>query len=173
VRVLAFDIAYFSGWACTSRNSPGPEWGSFGVACDGANGIGRGLYNFRRELYRLLDSKKPDVLAWEKPLPGTKHLAAFDEFVRGATGLLRLAAFELQFEILPCDMKAVRKHFIGYGTGLGAKHEVWQRCRVLGYACENDDESDAIATWDYATGIMKAREYERKDSARSRRQAGR
>lgn len=163
MRVLAFDIAYFSGWAATGPDGSSPVWGSFGIECDGENGLGRGLYNFRREVYQLIDFKKPDVLAWEKPLPGTKHLAAFDDYVRGAVGILRVFGFELDLECLACDMKAVRKHFIGDGTRFDAKQQVFLRCKTLGYACANDDESDAIATWDYATGLLKARELAGRD----------
>lgn len=158
--VLAFDIAYTSGWAVTAPDSPhGVIWGHFGVGGDGEEGIGRALFDFWRHLEEILDNHLVACLAWEKPLPGTKHLASFDEYVRGATGLLRLTAFQRNFQILPCDMKAVRRHFIGDGTRFDAKAQVWQRCKVLGYECANDDESDAIATWDYAVGIMKARAY--------------
>ena len=171
--ILAFDIAYQSGWAATGPEGK-PVWGHFGVDCEGTNGVGRGLYHFRRELYRLIDSRKPQVLAWEMPLPGTKHGARFDDYVRGAVGILRLAAFELELVTMACDQKAVRKHFIGDGRPSSeAKQQVWFRCRTLGYLCANDDESDAIAVLDYATGVEKVREYEQKDRARIRRQASR
>lgn len=158
--VLAFDIAFRSGWAVTSSDPLGLQWGSFSIDCDGEEGIGRGLSNFCRELGRLITAHVGIAcLAWEKPLPGIKHSAVYDEYVRGATGLLRMTAFDMNIQALPCDMKAVRRHFIGDGTRHDAKGQVWQRCKALGYHCRNDDESDAIATWDYATGIMRLRDY--------------
>jgi Holliday junction resolvasome RuvABC endonuclease subunit len=174
MKILAFDIAYQTGWAATEGPGVVLVYGSFGVECDGENGLGRCLYNFRRELYRLIDKRKPDVLAWELPLPATLHGARYDDFVRGAVGILRVAAFELDLIALACDQKQVRKHFIGDGRpSPEAKRQVWFRCKALGYHCANDDESDAIAVWDYATGLMKVREYEQKDRARLRREAGR
>jgi|SRR5215831_11914647 len=173
--VLAFDIAYTSGWAWTQ--GPSVVWGHFGIEPDSDDkSIGRCLYNFRRELYSLVDKHKPGCLAWEMPLPGSKHLASFDDYVRGAVGILRLAAFELDLAVLPCDMKSVRKHFIG-GNPADAKQQVWHRCKVLGYDCKTDDESDAIAVWDFATGKLKVRELAGRDiygqNARHGRQGGR
>lgn len=160
--VLAFDIAYQTGWAVSAPDRPeGVYWGHFGVECGGEEGIGRGLAHFAHHLAGILSADLDfSCLAWERPIQASRHSAAYDEFVKGAIGLLRMEAFNRGWTALPCDMKAVRRHFIGQGTG-DAKAQVFQRCKVLGYACKNTDESDAIATWDYAVGIMKARAYAR------------
>ena len=170
--VLAFDIATTSGWAVTDKGG-GPAWGHFGIESDSdENNNGRALYHFRREVYRLIDKYKPTVLAWEMPIPASKHTAAYDEYVKGGIGILRCFAFELDLQTLPCDLKSVRRHFIG-GNPADAKQQVWHRCKVLGYDCKNDDESDAIATWDYASGQLKVQAYGRAANRFSRQESRR
>lgn len=168
--VLAFDIAYRTGWAHSSSSPQGVNFGHFGVSCEGEEGIGRALSHFASKLGMLmacLPEAQPGLgcLAWEKPIQASKHSAEYDEFVKGATGILRMTAFDRGLQILPCDMKAVRKHFIGAGVRQDGKSQVWMRCQSLGYQCQNMDESDAIATWDYAVGVMKARAYAGKSQA--------
>lgn len=160
--VLAFDIAYRTGWAHSSSSPQGVNFGHFGVSCEGEEGIGRGLSHFASKLGMLM-ACLPELgcLAWEKPIQASKHSAAFDEFVKGATGILRMTAFDRGLHILPCDMKSVRRHFIDAGVRQDGKSQVFMRCQTLGYEVQNTDESDAIATWDYAVGVMKVREYAR------------
>lgn len=162
--ILAFDIASRTGWAATTNGDDGPgiAWGHFAIELGGEEGIGRGLSHFCRNLERIIVTfPGVDVLAWEKPIQASKHSAVYDEFVKGAIGLLRMTAFDRNWQTLACDMKAVRRHFIGDGVLHDAKAQVFQRCKVLGYAVKNDDESDAIATLHYAIGTMKVRAYAR------------
>lgn len=72
------------------------------------------------------------------------------------TGALRAAAHRHGCTTLMVASSTVRRHFIGVGNlkSKDAKLAVQARCRLLGWAVEDDNAADAVATWSYAMALL-------------------
>jgi hypothetical protein len=107
---------------------------------------------------RLRDGEKPDAVYYEAPIPEralgpqtNAHSTALKFVLLGAIlGPLRAKGIKA----VPANIQRVRKHFIGRGNlkSSQAKPLVMARCRALGWAPENHDQSDAAAVWDFGCG---------------------
>jgi hypothetical protein len=123
---------------------------------------------------RYLAENKPDAVFYEEGLPlgalfatVAKHgvqaafrLGATDEtlgFLRGAIGVVESCAAAARIRrIEAIGVQDARRHLLGAGRipkGEGKKL-VFDRCKMLGWAPKNNDESDALALWSLACAKM-------------------
>lgn len=78
------------------------------------------------------------------------HSAASASALIQLTGALRAAAHRAGCKVMLVSVHAARRHFIGTArmNGADAKAAVMQRCRVLGWDYQgNDNIGDAMAVW--------------------------
>ena len=67
-------------------------------------------------------------------------LAAVTEMIAASRGIPCSAA----------NMQSVRKNFVGSGRPGNPKKAVADRCKLLGWTCRDDNQSDACAVWSFA-----------------------
>jgi len=158
MRVLALDIANHTGWAWGEPGSP-PKGGTLEVGADQGE-LGKAFYDYENVLAGLLDKLgSPQVIAYEAPLTQIKGRPAINSSVTsqrllGLIAITQMLGYAYGARMLPCQITAVRQHFCGSRSA--TKDEVWRRCLQCGWRPVNLDEADALATWDYAQGKLKA-----------------
>jgi len=117
-----------------------------------------------RAVSTLMERYEPDHVFFEAPIGGEKANA----FLIGLTACITgtVASYGVPVERAP--VQSVRKHFLGKhlvkkdfpgmseAQARGAiKQRVVGRCTALGWTPKNDDESDAMAIWDYGCGRLR------------------
>jgi hypothetical protein len=99
----------------------------------------------------------PDLIFIEAMLPpeamhGHTSRAVRDRLA-GLHAVIRAVAYLRGcYQIEAANVGDIRAHFIGE-RGLrrdAAKSAVFERCQQLGWNCDNENESDALALWSYA-----------------------
>ena len=106
-----------------------------------------------RNFLSLIDELNPRLIAIEKPIAaGVKGSEARVALAFGYRAAAMQAAFAKNRRVEEYSVGSIRKHFIGEGklSRKIAKERVMDRCKRLGWSCDNDNESDACAVWDYA-----------------------
>ena len=162
MKVMAFDLATHSGWACGSSGEQ-PRSGVITLKKAGARRE-VAFANFVAWLQERIPEHQPDLIVKEAPLA----LEAFhivrssEDNVRiqfGLHAILEAMAERFGVDVLDAPMASVRKHFIGHshmGERAKTKGAVVQRCHVLGYMpkdCMDDNRADALAVWDWACAV--------------------
>jgi hypothetical protein len=106
---------------------------------------------------------RPDIIVIEALLPPTAMKGQTTRAVRdrlaGLHAIVRACATLRGIErIEAVPVGAIRAHFIGDRSlhRLNAKAAVMDKCRMLGWHFENDNEADALALWSYACGLYNA-----------------
>lgn len=166
--VLALDLATMVGWACgplprrpltlieaTVQKPPQPRSGTFRVALPGA-GVGRFLASYGDWLQMMLDEHAPQGICFESPILPKKSNVVTSRKLIGLAGVTEMMAHDYDIrwvrEVAPSSVKL---HISGYG-GPGKEH-VKQAIMARGWRFADDNESDALAIWDFA-GHLFARE---------------
>jgi len=122
---------------------------------------------------RYFRENQVDALFYEKGLPiaalfasvakggaqAAFRMGATDEtigFLRGAIGVVEACAHRARVpRIEGVGVQQARHALLGYSPKRGeGKDEVSERCRILGWAHKNQDESDALAIWSMGVGLM-------------------
>lgn len=161
--ILALDLASVTGIAVGLPGGAPTAW-SFDL------GAGRSEdHRFSQALvltHKLIERHKPDLLAIEAPVGGPKT----SHFLVGLVACVRGCAFNRKVRIESYNIAAIRKHFVGgHVTSAAYKHLdpkrrknearkagknlVMNRCRQLGWQCDDDNAADAAALWDYACAL--------------------
>jgi hypothetical protein len=104
-----------------------------------------------------LQADAPHLIFVEAMLPPDAMKNATSRAVRdrlaGLHGIIRGVAYlRGTYRIEAATVGDIRGHFLG-ARGLrrdAAKRATVERCRALGWRCENDNEGDALALWSYA-----------------------
>ena len=161
MKVLTFDIA----------TSTGVAYGAAGGTPRTATiDLGKGLPDVERfaKAIRMtkhyLEEYRPDAVFTEAPIGGknaSQFLIGVAACVRGQTGLMG-------FPVHSVNVASVRKHFLGRHyvkadfptlstamTKKEIKRLVQDRCALLGWRVDGDDQADAAALWDYACAKMR------------------
>lgn len=150
MRIGALDLATASGWAVDAEGGGHPRLGTFRLP-DVARG--HAFLAFEKFLYEFLHDNHVERVAVEKPMfvpaPGrfvyeetSLKLIGLVALTESVTAALGLPPVEL------VGVTTIRKYFCGHGRA--KKPDVMARCRQLGWAFANDNESDAAALWSYA-----------------------
>jgi len=155
--VLGLDLATTTGWA---RGEVGgiPRCGSqtFGTTGASSNAVfGHALKFFSA---MLGTEPKPDLIVVEQMLPPDAMRGATNKATRdrlaGLHGILRGVAFcRGLYEVHEVSVLAVRRHFLGFQNA--KKHDVFDRCRKMGWSVSNTDEADAAALWHFSCSLLK------------------
>lgn len=153
--ILALDLANGFGWA---SGSPGthPFVGSGRFAPEGSSQAAIGAAATKWLADRLA-VEKPYAIYIERPRLHTvaKGTSSYQS-IYALLGLCYLAAAVAHlrgvYRVEAVEVRQVREHFIGKGSlpGPEAKKLVSERCAQLGWETANNDESDALAIWDFA-----------------------
>jgi hypothetical protein len=162
-QVLALDLAARTGWA---RGWPGdamPVSGSVRFAKEGAS-MAHVFSSCRAWLGTFLASN-PAVqwVVFEAPLPPIfKRGATNANTIRQLHGLCAVVEELLDthggYDVREARVSDVRIHFLGsnkYRRG-EAKAYTIKRCKMLGWAPEDDNAADALALWHYQTSLLTA-----------------
>lgn len=161
--ILALDVATVTGAAVGSPGGKPTAW-----SIDFGQGKSED-YRFSQALvhtHRLIEHHKPDLVAIEAAIggPRTSH------FLVGLVSCIRGCAFNRRVRVETYSVAAIRRHFCGghvtsaaYGhlepkkrkaaARSAGKNLVMQRCRQLGWQCDDDNAADAAALWDYACAL--------------------
>lgn len=150
MRLLYFDTATSTGWACGDTGGE-PVWGSFDLPRTNDD-IFTFLKVFKRHVERLVDEHKPTDIGFEAPL-----LSPRDNPMK----LRRLYGLAIKVEEvagekgLPCQeapVSEVKAHMLGPKYPRDSERSkllIRVECRKAGWEIKNSDEADAIAGWDY------------------------
>ncbi len=156
MRVLTFDIA----------TSTGVAWGTAGeTPLATTHDLGKGLSDAKRFAKVIeiagdhIETYQPDLVAYEAPVAG-KHA---NHLLIGLVGCVAGVAASYGHDPVKIDIGSYRKHFLGKhyikrdfptlkdaAARKAIKQLVIDRCELLGWSPDNDDEADAMALWDYA-----------------------
>lgn len=157
-RILALDIATQTGWA---YGAPGevPRAGTivFGGQGSSLGKAGRGMMRWFSDFLKLFPT---DTIYFEAPFDprhmGMKTNMNTSRKLLGFAFMLEaLAEAKGIFDISECEVKDVRKHFIGCNPKNDKGKELVQtRCRQLGWKFDSADAADALAVWSYACAIV-------------------
>lgn len=107
----------------------------------------------------LLTKYKPDLVVFEAPIGGPKT----SHFLVGAAAVFTGRVEEMGFRCEQVHSSTARKHFMGRALQVkdfpgknvdqrkkALKQVIIDRCYLLGWKVQTDDEADACAIWDYA-----------------------
>lgn len=123
---------------------PGAEDHTFPLTCAR---LGRSI----TELCRML---KIEHVAVEKPIVamGANNAAHTMVALMKLTGGIITVAAMTGASVSEPAISTVRKHFIGQGNlrSQDAKRAVMERCRLLGWPYQDDNQADANAVWAFA-----------------------
>lgn len=155
MKILAMDIATKTGIAVgVSGGDPRSWFMDLGQAPDD-----RRFSNVLRLTHGLIEAHQPDLIAVEAAIGGPKASA----YLIGLVACVRGCAFNRGVRCESVHLGSVRKHFLGkhftardfpgmkrIEAKRAMKRMVMDRCQLLGWPVETDDEADAVALWDYA-----------------------
>lgn len=158
--ILALDLATTCGWA---RGCVGavPASGSilFARAQASDNAVFAAALTW---LSGVLEPKpRPDLIVIEALLPPQAMKGHTSRAVRdrlaGLHGIVRAVAFlRGVYRIETAAVGDVRGHFINDRAckRKEAKRETVEKCRALGWPCDDDNAADALAVWSYMCGLI-------------------
>jgi hypothetical protein len=157
--VAAFDIATSTG--CADGQSGGrPRCWTWSLKRSGTRSAKLAL--LRDYADRYFAENRPDAVFYERGLgiAAAMEIGMSDDtmaLLRGAIGVVEASAAKARIpHIHAVGVQEARRYLLGPGRiprGEG-KALVRERCRVLGWAAANDDESDAACIWALGCGQM-------------------
>lgn len=161
IDILALDIATTCGFA-RGRVGEVPTSGSISFTKRAGSSDNAVFANALAWLSDLLEPQpRPDMLVVEALLPPTAMKGHTSRAVRdrlaGLHGIVRAVAhLRGIYRITEAKVSDVRGHFINDRAckRIAAKRETIEKCRALGWPCDNDNAADALATWSYACGLI-------------------
>ena len=166
MKVLALDIATNTGVAVGNSGENPKSWSVYlGDAPDD-----RRFSNVLKLTEGLIEKNRPDLIVVEAAIGGPKASA----YLIGLVACVRGQAARMGVRCEAAHLATVRKHFLGKSLSVkhfphlkpaaakkAIKQQVIDRCNLLGWAPDTDDEADACALWDYACAAY-ARGYQSK-----------
>jgi hypothetical protein len=162
-RILALDTSTHTGWAhCGDDPSGRPHYGTLHLPGWRRESIGRSYAMLHVFLDVKITSRGITHLVIERPL--TVHAHAYDkgknaDLAAALLGFVAVAECVASLKDIKCHIESpqtVRKHFVGNGRPADPKFAVIARCKQLGWKVDDDNQADALATWDYARSILRA-----------------
>lgn len=156
MKILALDVATVMGVAFGRPQTAPVTWTvGFGEVRDHDARFAKAI-RFIRQMHHDL---APDLVVIEAAIGGKDANA----FLIGLVACIRGAAKDLGIKTAVYANASIRKHFIGKhltkrdfphlsetAATKAIKAQVFNRCRALGWAVSDYDQSDAAALWDYA-----------------------
>ena len=149
--VLALDLATRVGFAFDG-GAGAPITGSRTLR-GGAGALGAMGKDCSAWLAEMIETIKPDILAFEAPLMGGRGVvfnAATARLLIGLAFLAETIAEAYELRCYEAHVQSVRKYFLGTARSKNAKKETVARCRMLGWDVATHDAADAAALWAFA-----------------------
>lgn len=102
----------------------------------------------------LIDRHKPDLIALEEAFArGGRDTGSALKLTFGLRSVILTVARIRGVPTVEFAVSTIDKHFLGHRQTAGRKRRklaVADRCRQLGWRCEDEDQADACAVWDLA-----------------------
>lgn len=160
-RVLALDLATTTGWAYGAPGSV-PKCGHIRFAPPGASRaqVYRVFRTWMEDKWNVRDHQ-PDLIVYELPMQplhmkGKTNIDT-SKLLLGLAEHLEEWSFDV-IELREATVAQVRSHFLGSNMKSAiAKHETFERCKMIGWPVETTDESDACALWHYQCSWLNPR----------------
>lgn len=150
--ILAIDLGTNYGWACGPQRI---EYGGNKLPHDVSDG--RALCLFADGLVRLINRRRPDVIAVEQPFINYKR--SQPQQVRrwfAYLGILHMVACRFGIPIKEYSPMTIKKHFVGHGHA--EKFMIGMECERRGWTPQNDDVADALAVLSCAANMPRSDE---------------
>lgn len=164
IRVLALDTSTHTGWAhCGPSPTDRPVYGTLNLPGWRRDVVGKSYAALHSFVSDKIRNESITHVVIERPL--TVHAHAYNEGKDAdlAAALLGLVAIGECAAVLAgarCHIESpatIRKHFVGNGRPRDPKAAVMARCSQLGWRVADDNQADALATWDYAVSRLRSR----------------
>jgi hypothetical protein len=158
--ISAFDIATVTGGADGDPNGKPRAW--HWNLKEAGDSRPLKLAMLRDYTDRYLAEHKPDAVFYERGLglAAAMEIGMSDDtmaLLRGAIGVVESCAAAARIKrIEAIGVQDARRHLLGAGRipkGEGKKL-VMERCRMLGWAPQNNDQADALCLWSLACAKM-------------------
>lgn len=161
IRVLALDTSTHTGWAHCSDVPGRPRFGTLDLPGWRRESIGRSYAKLHEFLDVKITAHGITHLVIERPL--TVHAHAQDtgknaDLAAALLGFVAVSECVASLKGIRCHVESpqtVRKHFVGNGRPVDPKLAVVARCKQLGWKVCDDNQADALATWDYARAMLR------------------
>lgn len=155
-RILALDLSRKSGWAFGSPGQkPKSGWMHFGPSDASHEAVFARAASWTRA---AIDQWRPTLICWEAPIGGTGGRINTNTFslLFGLPAIVGVTAYEAGiYDVRKATPQEVRMYFLGRNMrSADAKAATQARCRLLGWKFGDDNEADALATWDYLCHIV-------------------
>lgn len=161
-RVLALDTSTRTGWAHCTSHFDQPAYGTLLLPGWHRDVVGQSyakLFDFVVEKIVVADITHIII---ERPL--TVHAHAGDKAknadlaaaLLGFVAVAECAAVRAGKVCVIESPATIRKHFVGSGRPPDPKTAVMAQCSRLGWRVMDDNQADALATWDYAVHRFRA-----------------
>lgn len=153
--VLALDIATRTGVAVDHPRLDGrPQLSTLVLPRGEPDEYGPRFGAFERGLVDLIAVHRPAVVVFEAPLfGGVRMHAGTAHLLIGLASIAELVAWRAGLDVLQGNVQGARKHFCG--SGRAKKQDVLEKCRLLGWVADNDNEGDAAALWSWQHHEMR------------------
>jgi Holliday junction resolvasome RuvABC endonuclease subunit len=163
IRVLALDTSTHTGFAHCSDDPAKPVFGTFHLPGWRRESVGKSYAALHRFISAKIAEHRFTHVVIERPL--TVHAHAQDagknaDLAAALLGFVAIAECAAEMGGARCHVESpstIRKHFVGNGRPKDPKAAVMARCRQLGWRIMDDNQADALATWDYAVAHLKSR----------------
>jgi len=151
--LLALDIAQASGWALGGVNDGAPRTGVWLLHGLDDWGLDRSLATLHETVREFCRCHAVEIVAIEAPMMLQGRSAHTALGLISLVAVARAAAQRHGARLRLVHVQTVRKHFVGSGRPDNPKQAVMDRCRLLGWAFEDDNAADAAALWAYAMSV--------------------
>jgi len=161
-RILALDTSTHTGWAHDGDAPDQPTYGTLHLPGWKRDVVGKSYAALHQFVAGKIAAHSITHVIIERPL--TVHAHAYDkgknaDLAAALLGFVSVIECVAALHSLRCHIESpatVRKHFVGNGRPTDPKAVVMARCKQLGWRVDDDNQADALATWDYARSILRA-----------------
>jgi len=155
--ILALDLATMTGWA---RGEPGgtPTYGTIGKKGRSHPAI---FGEFQKWLItETAGDKRPDVIAYEMPIMRDTDTGNVVGLLWGLAAIVQATAYQRSIHndnLMPIGLDKMRKYFLGKSKWKReeGKAAAMRRCKIMGWAPQDDNAAEALGHWCYACALLK------------------
>ena len=157
VSIMALDLATTTGW-CIGVPGGKPLYGSVTFSTSSHEATFAKAFAWMTEKCVF---HRPQIVVWENPLATSfkrgKTNVNTTTLLYGLPAVIGAAAYKRGiYDLRKADTKDVRQHFIGANPKREiAKKQVIKQCQRLGWDVANDNEADALATWNFMCSLIE------------------
>lgn len=162
IRVLALDTSTHTGWAHCNPMAGRPLYGTWRLPGWRPADVDKSGAMLIENICKVVRDHEITHVCIERPFTvyGHAHDRKNPDLAAALMAFASVSAAAAVFAGVPAKQvtvaspATVRKHFIDNGRHPEPKLAVMRRCRALGWAPADDNQGDALATWDYAKSTL-------------------